>query len=789
MNHFISNLALRWGQCVTRYPWLLLIVSVLICIALAIGAKGLTFSNDYRAFFSPENPELVAFENFQDKYSKNDNILIVVHDEQSQGLTPNHAKVVEQLTEQAWKTPFASRVDSITNFQHTYAEQDDLIVADLIKNAEQLSWPALQEKARIALDEPLLANRLIANNGRTSGINITVQYPGESLAEVPKAVNYVRDLVAQMKQQHPELTFAISGISMLNNAFSEAGQTDAQTLTPIMYLVLIVVMYMSLRSIPGTIAAVGVVILASAAAMGLTGYIGIELTPISITAPTIILTLAIADSIHVLLSYASARREGMDKLAAIKESLRVNFVAVSITSITTIVGFLTLNMSDAPPFADLGNITAMGIAAAWLLSLVFLPCLLAILPDKKTYKKKRNGLNVWLGRFGNQVAKKYRMIIAATVLLSIGCGLAIPQIELNDEFVNYFDQRVEFRRDTDFTMEHLTGIYVVEFDIQSGESGGVSKPEYQQGLAEFTTWLRQQPEVVHVYSYTDIIKRLNKNMHQDNEALYRLPDNRQLAAQYLLLYEMSLPFGLDLTDRVSMDKSASRLSLTLDNLSTAEIQAFIERAEGWLQSNTPAPMHAKATGATVMFSHIFQRNAQSMLSGNAIAIIAICLIMILTLRSLKYGFLSLIPNTIPMLFTFGVWALLVGQVGVAAATVTSTSLGIIVDNTVHFLSKYLRARRERGLTPQAAIEYAFTTVGEAIFVTTLILAGGFMVLAYSTFMINAQMGMLTALAIVMALIIDFLLLPALLMLVARPSTSSQPSLSAIKENPHEAINS
>lgn len=178
MNHFISNLALRWGQCVTRYPWLLLIVSVLICIALAIGAKGLTFSNDYRAFFSPENPELVAFENFQDKYSKNDNILIVVHDEQSQGLTPNHAKVVEQLTEQAWKTPFASRVDSITNFQHTYAEQDDLIVADLIKNAEQLSWPALQEKARIALDEPLLANRLIANNGRTSGINITVQYPG-----------------------------------------------------------------------------------------------------------------------------------------------------------------------------------------------------------------------------------------------------------------------------------------------------------------------------------------------------------------------------------------------------------------------------------------------------------------------------------------------------------------------------------------------------------------------------------------------------------------------------------
>ncbi|MGC0121308.1 efflux RND transporter permease subunit [Pseudoalteromonas piscicida] len=785
MGSSLEGVAKRLGEFVTRYKYLCLLFSIMSCIAIGIGAKGLTFSNDYRAFFSASNPELLAFEAFQDKYTKNDNILIVVHQKAGNGLSKQHAMVVEQLTEAAWQTPYASRVDSVTNFQHSYAEGDELIVADLMKNVQSLSEEDILQKAEIAQQEPLLKQRLIANNGKTTGINITVQYPGESLTEVPTAVKHVREIVAKAQQENPDLVFALSGISMLNNAFSESGQQDAETLTPIMYLVLIIVMYCGLRSFPGTIAAVSVVIFSSVVAMGVSGYVGIQLTPISITAPTIILTLAIADSIHVLLSYYAARKAGHEKNHAIVESLRINFVPVSITSLTTIVGFLTLNMSDAPPFADLGNITAFGIAAAWVLSLILLPSLIAILPDKKSYATRTSMLSHYLGRFGGAVAQKYRAILLFTVVAIAASAYVVPNIDLNDEFVKYFDHRVEFRRDTDFTMENLTGIYVVEFDVESGKVGGISEPEYLTNLNQFTQWLRMQPEVVHVYSYTDIVKRLNKNMHQDDTGMYRLPADRELAAQYLLLYEMSLPFGLDLTDRISMDKSATRVSLTLDNLSTGQIQSFIARTEAWLVDHTPDAMHAKATGATVMFSHIFQRNAESMLSGNLIAVIVITLIMVMTLRSIKYGIASILPNTIPMLFTFGIWALLVGQVGVAAATVTSTSLGIIVDNTVHFLSKYLRARREQGLDPAGAVKYAFETVGEAILLTTFILAGGFAVLAYSTFMINAQMGLLTALAIVMALIVDFLFLPALLMLLAK--RSKQASKAPIQEGTKNEI--
>ena len=173
-------------------------------------------------------------------------------------------------------------------------------------------------------------------------------------------------------------------------------------------------------------------------------------------------------------------------------------------------------------------------------------------------------------------------------------------------------------------------------------------------------------------------------------------------------------------------------------------------------------MQTDATGAAVMFAFISQRNVNSMLTGNAIAVLLIAVIMVLALRSVSIGTLSLIPNTVPILMTFGVWAVLVGQVGMAAATVSATSLGIIVDDTVHLLAKYLRARREKGLNRPDAINYAFRTVGKAILSTTAILAVGFAVLGASAFRINAQMGLLTSLAILIALPVDFLLLPALL---------------------------
>jgi predicted RND superfamily exporter protein len=340
---------------------------------------------------------------------------------------------------------------------------------------------------------------------------------------------------------------------------------------------------------------------------------------------------------------------------------------------------------------------------------------------------------------------------------------AIPSTDIADEWVKYFDESIKFRTDTEYAIENLTGIYSFQMSIDSGEPGGISDPDFLAKLDDFATWLRQQDGVVQVSTLTDTMRRLNMNLHGEDPAFYTVPENRELAAQYLLLYEMSLPYGLDLNNQINVDKSSTRVVVTAGDVTTAEYLELTDNAENWLRYNADYGMNARATGPSVMFSRITQRNIRSMAVGTALAFLLISGVLMVSLRSFKLGLLSLIPNMVPALMAFGAWALIVGKVGFSVSVVAAMTMGIVVDDTVHFLSKYLRARREKGLEAPAAVRYAFATVGRALGVTSTVLVAGFLVLAQSTFKQNADMGLLAAITILFALVADFFLLPPLLM--------------------------
>ncbi|VAW53406.1 Predicted exporter of the RND superfamily, partial [hydrothermal vent metagenome] len=241
---------------------------------------------------------------------------------------------------------------------------------------------------------------------------------------------------------------------------------------------------------------------------------------------------------------------------------------------------------------------------------------------------------------------------------------------------------------------------------------------------------------------------------------------------YLLLYEMSLPYGLDMNDRIDINKSSTRVTVTLNELTTSETRAFLSEVESWWDTRSPKT-DEYATGATYLFSFISERNIKDMIGGNIVAVFLIAIVMMISLRSVGFGAISLVPNIAPLVITFGIWTLLVGQVGMAAATVSATALGIIVDNTVHMLTKYQRARKENGLTVQDAVRYAFDTVGAAVVANALILSLGFSVLTLSSFKITAEMGILTAIAILVALFVDFFMLPAILLIRAKPQLQGE----------------
>ena len=767
-NYFkaIDRFATTLARRVIARRWLVLLLSLTLALGAGFGAGKLEFSNNYRVFFSDANPELQTFEHLQNTYTKNDNFLFVLEPSDKAAFSKQTLTAVERLTEEAWKIPFAIRVDSISNFQHTYAVGDDLIVEDLVKHAQSRDADFLDEREAVALAEPLLRDQLLTRDASVTAINVVLQYPEKDLTEVPQAVNHARKLMALIEAEYPAIEVHLTGVSMLNNAFAETGMSDGATLMPLMFVVIFALTWLIIRSLSATFTTLVVIGLSSMIGMGIAGYFGVKLTPISMSAPIVILTLAVADSIHILLSLRSLMREGMAKTEAIVEAVRINFLPVSITSVTTIVGFLALNFSDSPPYWHLGNITAVGIAAAWLYSITLLPALLSILP----YRVRKTAGTDWSQR---AMAKFADFVIGNNKKLLLGIGAAtlvlisfVPTLEFNDQWVEYFDERIEFRTDSDKAMGHF-GLYPIEYSVPSSGPGGVSEPEYLQNIESFAKYLRAQPNVTHVYALSDIMKRLNRNMHGDDTAYHRIPGDRELSAQYLLLYELSLPYGLDLNDRINIDKSATRVTATLSRTSTAETKAFFNGVAAWQQANWPAYMHAEPTSAAVMFTYISERNMENMVTGTIVAIIAIALIMMFALQSLRLGLLSLVPNGLPILTTFGAWALLVGTVGFSVATVASISLGIIVDDTVHFLSKYVRARNERALNIEDSIRYAFHNVGIAIVVNTIILAAGFLVMTTSAFKMNVDLGLMTMLAIGFALILDFLLLPALLLLGKR----------------------
>jgi predicted RND superfamily exporter protein len=752
-----------FARLILNNPLLSLFVSVLLLLGAGYGAKNLSMSSDYSYYFDEDNPQRQAFEKIQNVYSKEDSALIVIAPSDGTVFKKETLAGIVELTDKAWKTPYSSRVDSITNFQYSYAEEDDLIVKDLVfKNElEGLNSSKLLKIKSVALNEPLLKGRILSENAGITAVNITVNLPGKSPMEVPEVAAYVRKLAKEFEDKYPGHKTYLSGMAMLNNAFNEAGMGDMMTLTPIMYGLILLIMAITLRSLFSVVATFIILIFSVVFGMGMAGWFGIPITPVSSMAPTVIVTLAIADSIHILKTILKNLSNGMEKKEAIIKGLDINLKPVFLTSFTTAIGFLSLNFGDTPPFHDLGNITAMGVMAAFFYSVVLLPVLILWLPIK-TPAKERTTESTSLKNFGNLMAKNKGLVSLITIALTIGLGTQIPKIKLNDQFVQYFDERIQFRTDSEFMMNNLTGIYQVYYDLDSGESQGVAGNEFIAKVEEFANWLRTQPEVSHVNTITDTLKRLNKNMHADDETYYKLPENRELTAQYLLLYEMSLPYGLDLNNQINVDKAKTRLAITLKDVDTETLIAFSTRGEEWLKKNAPESMHTTASSPAVMFAHITERNVKGMAVGMLLAFFLITVSLMIALGSFKYGLISLLPNVLPAVISYGLWSVLVGEAGFAIAVVGSVTLGIVVDDTVHFLAKYVRAKRDMQLDSDEAIKYALSDVGPALISTSVVLVLGFSVLMFSAFEANFVLGALSALTIAVALIVDFTFLPAVL---------------------------
>ena len=504
MAHIARNVEFL-GEKVAEFAVTRKLLTISLCIMLTLfggyGAKNLTFSGDYQIFFGEENPELQRFLNFEATFGKADNVSFVIIPKEGDIYQPHVIEAVHDITNQAWNLPFVSRVDSLTNFQHTYAEGDDLIVEDLIFDKKEIGLPNQMRRLKsIAENEPLLHKFITAPDGGATIVNSILQVDRSIAEDVLSAAAMAREIRDKIKIKYPNIEVKLTGASMLSSAFSEVGMQDSETLIPAMYLVIIIVMLIMMRSILAMVSGLFIIILSTIFGMGFGGWTGVELTPLSMSAPTIILTIAIADAVHILSAFRQYMHRGINKQEAIVKAVATNTFPVTLTSITTAIGFLSLNFSDSPPFHHLGNMTAAGIFMAWILSLTFLPAIMNLLPLKyKAFKSKSSNSSI-IHSIGEVIYKYRNKAFFGTVFFCIASIALIPRLELNDVWSKYFSPGIDIRDSIDATRPFF-GTDNIEFVINSGKPQGVLEPEFLEDVNRFTEWLKVQPEVAHVMQF------------------------------------------------------------------------------------------------------------------------------------------------------------------------------------------------------------------------------------------------------------------------------------------------
>ena len=741
------------------------IVFIFSCLVLVLilgrGITSVVFDPDMERFFPKGHPATSLSYEIDETFIRTDNLVIAINAKNNSIFTKKTLSLIENLTEESWTVPYSIRVDSLTNYSYVRSVDDDLLVEPFIENAVSLEDSFIKQREKIVEEEEIIFGSLISKDKKTTVISIIVDPPNpDANIKLIDTVEYMLEYVDEAKSNHPELDIRVLGTPYQEYISPKMVLSEMPIVMPSMLLLILVSVFFLLRSVFAVLATILVIVLSLIATFGSVGYIGNALNQMVITIPILIITLALADCVHLFSIFFQQRVKGHSSKESMIRSLELNLQPLFLTTLTTCIGFLSFNVLDVPPLQDLGNFVSIGIAMAFIFTIFFAAPLFSFFEIKapKSVNQQIN-LSRKIAKFS---LKNSKTLLWSVPLASLLLICLIPLNVLDENPTQMYDEGfTSFSADTLWLDQMLGVTFPVSFKASSN-NGSVSEPEFLKKIDNFVKWLETQDEVNHVTSLAHTMKNLNKSMHGDDPEWETIPESEELSSQYLFFYEMSLPMGLDLNSSISQDRASTKISANLDDMSGKDFLKFDKKVRAHIQENNLTEIISPAAGFRVVFSHISMVIVNSLLFGVFLGLLSITLLLGLFFRSIPFGVLSAFPNVLPIAAAFGIWALYDGQVGFMVAVGMGSTLGIIVDFTVHLLSKYDLARREMDQSPEEAVMFAFESVGFALIVMTIVISLGFLVLNLVNFMPLHDFARFSTISFLMALIIDFLLFPNLL---------------------------
>jgi predicted RND superfamily exporter protein len=754
----------RLGAFLTTYPRGITLCVLGVVAVVAAGALRLQFVTDYRAYFDPRNPDFQQLAGLESRFGPSDDILLAYAPADGDATTPQAILRVAALADGLREMPFAWRVDSVADLPVAIssADGDQVTTLRVLASSDTPPEPALWAAAVNAAAK-LTTGSILAPDRSIAAAHVVINTPVPATFSDSKAVNdYVLTLRDRMESEiGGKGKVLMAGVLPYYHSIMELAMRDIALLIPVCLLVAVVILRSLLASWRATLACCIPVVASVLTAVGTHGWIGYPVTVATLVVPIMVLVISLAFMVHLADTYLDVRPEQPGPAAAAILSLRSNLLPLSLTTGTTLLGFLTMNVSVSPPYRQLGNSVLAGVLASAVYALLLMPALLCWL-DPPYWRGKtllRRGLD-WLSSVIT-VPIRSPLVLAGGALLMLGLLASIRLNIIDDNISNWFSDSSRLRQENIIVNDRLTGMQQLYYELPAGGPGGVRDPAYLAKVERFADWLRGQEGVAAVRALPDLIRTLARNFGIESLA-DGLPQDAATVEQLLFTYELSAQPGDHGSGLLDAERSGSLVHVSLYNRPGDEFQAFDRRAQDWLRQNLPEMKVAPGNSAVMMFSKMAHENIPPMIIGTVGVLAVAALVISIGLRSPRLGLISLVPCLMPIGLAFGVWGLISGHIGIALSVVSTAALGIIVDDTIHVIARYKAARRGGEMNVHDACEYTVRHVGGAITTTTLVLSAGVGLLGFSSVQPTHEMGIWMAVTFLFAWLCTLVLLPQLL---------------------------
>lgn len=754
-----------WARAVVAGRW-----GVIAAVVLALGLSTLPMSNLYydnsnERFFLENDPNLLAFNDLLERFGDVEylSIGVVAPPEDADLFTGETLSVIAELTEFLENRPEVTQVRSLSKYQYTHSGGGMLSTDEVFEDWDD---PAELSEARdIMLGEEMALGSLLTEDLRHTRIAARVQYEvGDSEMKM-SLMAAVRDFIDDQGYEARGYPLHLSGQPVFTEQFEVLTKNDQAWINPAMALVMIVILAITFRSVTGTL--LPWVLIGSAITL-VSGIQGLMVWPHSVVESALVpalIIIGVGVSVHVLVEFYRFRSEGQSPQQAAQSTVEHLWVPAFFTAFTTAAGFMALSVTQLVPVQQFAWLGAIGAMMMFLLAMTLLPAVLSFIPwfSDRTRHTVDTGLGARITRAVPGGTYRYRRPLAMSGALLLAVSLVlIPRLEVDSNFITYFKQDNPVRADLVYFDEHYNGIQNIDLMIDSGEDGGIHEPDFLREVEQLQQWLQTQPETGRINSLIDFQKRINQSLNFDDPAYLTLPDSRPMAAQFLLLYDNS-GSDEDLTDLKDFDERWLRVSVPIRNMAASETSAFLDRLSIQLQDHH-ADLPVEISGSLVMYNAQDKYINTGMFQSFMVALVIMALSFVVLFRSVKYGLIALVPSIVPILMTGALLVLLGIPLNLGTMVVGAMTMGIAVDDAIHMMNRYLRAR-QRGKTADQAITEAANQAGRAVIFTSIVLVLGFSMMLFGSFIPYIYTGLFAASIMALALIGDLIFLPALLHLI------------------------